>query len=334
MINLSFLNKVQPENNKNLKKFVSHIVDYNKKEPFQVLSDNSSVDFPQKILSQFKIKFRKKKLEFFTLKQDIPTNKKNDRSSQPINIQENPKVFPEPVCSEISSPKNVFSVENDNKKNKIKINGHKRIRQKQDEEKADKDILILNKKECKEKDKCNDLVKFKEKEINNNKYENQINSIDVLINDKFYDLLVNIYEDEGIEIGFKNENDKISGEDNFNKHNLNINKNNFKNNQILEQNELNNEQISCICLRSKCLNNYCSCHKNGNFCNGNCRCVGCKNNDNSSNSLVEINKNKCKCQNSNCNSLYCDCRKRGELCNKKCLCTNCKNQASLKSHNK
>ena len=27
-----------------------------------------------------------------------------------------------------------------------------------------------------------------------------------------------------------------------------------------------NEQITCICLKSNCNNNYCSCHKNKNFC--------------------------------------------------------------------
>ena len=74
-------------------------------------------------------------------------------------------------------------------------------------------------------------------------------------------------------------------------------------------NENNNEyinEICCICSKSKCMNNYCRCNKNGNICNINCRCLGCENNSiniqksiKPSNIVKEIEmKNNCKCKNS------------------------------------
>lgn len=33
----------------------------------------------------------------------------------------------------------------------------------------------------------------------------------------------------------------------------------------------------CNCTRSKCLKNYCPCHRDGNKCNESCHCTECKN---------------------------------------------------------
>lgn len=90
------------------------------------------------------------------------------------------------------------------------------------------------------------------------------------------------------------------------------------------------EQISCICLKSKCLNNYCSCHKKNLICNRNCRCIQCnntviKNEESTLNKLVDGIILTCKCKNSHCLSRYCECKKRNKLCNKECQCSQCKN---------
>jgi hypothetical protein len=339
MINLPSINKAQTHNKKKVKKFVSHKVDYNKKELFQNLSNNSVVKFSPTVSFPFIKINNKKKLEFFTLKQDNLINNINDKSSPYSKPQEKTKVYSKQLFKEISPPKNFFLIENNHEKKEIKMNAHKRIRQKSDEVNKDKEKFILKdtKDTKKKKIEFNHLDKFsitkkKEQKEDFCQNKNRETPIDLLINDKFYNLLVSVYENEGIGIGFNKENDgNIIEDDQCSKQNLNLNENNKIKNKI----ELSDEPITCICLRSKCLNNYCSCHKNGNFCNENCRCVGCKNNDNSSNSLVERNKNKCKCQNSYCNSFYCDCKKRGELCNRNCLCVNCQNQTTyLKNINK
>ena len=78
--------------------------------------------------------------------------------------------------------------------------------------------------------------------------------------------MVNVYQNEGIDLEFTNENGKNLEESNIK----------FINNNKIEEKK---DQISCICLKSKCLNNYCSCHKNRSTCNKNCRCINCENNN-------------------------------------------------------
>ena len=119
-----------------------------------------------------------------------------------------------------------------------------------------------------ERKKNKDKVKIEEnKDIKNDGInKEEINNIDLIINDKFFDLLVNVYQSEGIDLGFNNENGKNLEE---------------QNNKLINNNKIDEikEQISCICLKSKCLNNYCSCHKIGSICNKNCRCINCENNN-------------------------------------------------------
>ena len=160
--------------------------------------------------------------------------------------------------------------------------------------------------------------------INNIKEKKESYPIVFTVNDKFVDLLINIYSGNEISsediFNINNSINSLNESDN----NSNIIKNDSKNNE-------NNEQISCICLKSNCNNNYCSCHKNNNLCNDNCRCLNCKNKSGiNENHLFHSNKHKrmenfCKCKNTKCSSLYCDCKKNSTLCSKKCLCVNCEN---------
>ena len=153
----------------------------------------------------------------------------------------------------------------------------------------------------------NNNNKNNEKSINmsihnsDNMSENKNNDIGVIIDDQFFDLLVNIYKNEGIEIGFEDDND-ISENKNDDSVNDDLKENTFKidaNIYNYNNNEINNEQISCICLKSKCLNNYCSCHKNGIWCNTNCRCANCENNSNNPISSNELKNNNNICKNKN-----------------------------------
>ena len=118
--------------------------------------------------------------------------------------------------------------------------------------------------------------------INEKKKEKEICPIGLVINDKFFDLLVNIYKNEGIEIGYEDEDSNSIIIENEKENDNFIKEKSFKINSNIYNNkeDNNNEQISCICLKSKCLNNYCSCHKNGIMCNKNCRCLNCDNFDN------------------------------------------------------
>ena len=157
--------------------------------------------------------------------------------------------------------------------------------------------------------------------INNVKEKRESCPIVFTVNDKFLDLLINIYS-----------GNDISSEDISNINNSINSLNELENNSnIIKNNYENNEQISCICLKSNCNNNYCSCHKNNNFCNDNCRCLNCKNKSGTNDiSLSTRNKNEkiknfCKCKNTKCSSLYCDCKNNSILCSKKCLCVNCEN---------
>ena len=136
----------------------------------------------------------------------------------------------------------------------------------------------------------NKIIKIKEK----------INPVIYTVNDEFLDLLIDIYSNKDDsednydkinsvlnKLNNDNDNNDIDNSNNYqcnisdinedkkdNNSDINnyINKINNNNNDIVD-----NEQISCICLRSNCNNNYCSCHKNNNYCNENCRCVNCRN---------------------------------------------------------
>ena len=136
----------------------------------------------------------------------------------------------------------------------------------------------------------NKIIKIKEK----------INPVIYTVNDEFLDLLIDIYSNkDDSEDNYDKINSVLNKLNNDNDNNDIDNSNNYQcnisdinedkkdnnsdiNNNIIKINNNNNdiidnEQISCICLRSNCNNNYCSCHKNNNYCNENCRCVNCRN---------------------------------------------------------
>ena len=168
-----------------------------------------------------------------------------------------------------------------------------------------------------------------ENEFDNVKEKNQSYPIVFTVNDEFLDMLINIYSDKdslSIDNSIK-KNESTESENN----NSNTVKKITYDNKVLNNNN-SNEQITCICLKSNCNNNYCSCHKNNSFCNENCRCLNCKNKgekkeNNLNNQKINNSKGKniCRCKNTKCSSFYCECKKNSLLCSKDCLCMNCEN---------
>ena len=173
-----------------------------------------------------------------------------------------------------------------------------------------------------------------EDEFDNIKQRKETFPIVCTVNDKFLDLLINIYSNtDNINIDEYNKNNLISELDNNNSEIIN-NIPSIKKNSDVNVNANINEQITCICLKSNCNNNYCSCHKNKNFCNENCRCINCKNKYGIKDNYIiqKCNKEKkdsvkniCRCKNTKCSSLYCDCKKNSLHCSEKCQCVNCEN---------
>lgn len=338
MINEVSINKEQSENDDKSKKFDSLIRAYNEKGLFPFSLDNPTQNFSTKVSSPSKKIFNKQKFEFSSLKKDFSVNNWNYATFSGNKLPDFVYGYQNTHILESSGRKINFEYENNDKK-EINMSGQKKIKQKLNNE---FEGILLSKKREKEKE---EYVNLEKNNFDKNK-EKETYPITLTINDNFLDLLFKIYSNEGNEIGIKNENknEGFSNKDNDNIKNNEINNNILKEKIPIINNNINNnlkniidEQISCICLKSQCLNNYCSCHKKGNICNKNCRCIRCKNNDNYinniSNSSNEINKKKnkckCKCQNTNCISLYCDCKKRGILCSKFCLCNNCKNNKEL-----
>ena len=163
-----------------------------------------------------------------------------------------------------------------------------------------------------------------ENEFENVKPKKESYPIVFTVNDKFLDMLINIYNGNDNDIIISDNNNIKENISNKPGNDLNVaKKNNSCENNVLD----NNEQISCICLKSNCNNNYCSCHKNNNFCNNNCRCLNCQNKgDNMKNNGFKVKvKSICKCKNTKCSSLYCECKKNSVNCSKNCLCINCEN---------
>jgi hypothetical protein len=334
MINEVPINKDQSENDDKSKKYDSLIKAYNEKGFFPFSLDPPAQNFSTKISSPSKKLINKQRFEFSSLKKDFSVNNWNYAGFSGNKLQDFMYGYPN-SSFESSGQKNFMEFENNIK---ISMSGQKKIKQKLNNEFEE---ILLTKKRDKEKE---DYLDYDNKNFDKKKEKESSFPITLTISDSFIDLLFNIYEKEGKGIGqekeYENKNIEIlqnnDSEKNKNKNDIELCENILKETNNLNNNNINgliDEQISCICLKSQCLNNYCSCHKKGNICNKNCRCIGCKNNEtyinSNSNSSNEIDKKKskckCKCQNSNCISLYCDCKKRGILCSKYCSCVNCKN---------
>ena len=331
MINQSIINKEQSENDDKSKRFDSLVKAYNEKGLFPFSLDNPSLINSTNISSPSKKISNKKNFEFSSLKKDFSINNMNYRTFSGNKYPEFMYGYPNPPhLIESSEKKDFFNYQNNINKD-INMSGQKRIRQKLDNE--FERILLSKKKDLKRQNQ-----KEKQKEEIFTKKDK--NPIICTISDKFFDLLVNIYTLEGIEIGEEKIYMNLSEKNTLSKNTNNNNKNNIKEKSInFDINQYNNnkdindlDQICCICSKSKCLNNYCSCHKNGNICNKNCRCLGCENNinikksENNTNIEKEVKmKSSCKCKISNCLNQYCNCKKRGICCKKDCECFNCQN---------
>ena len=219
--------------------FCSLIKDYNSNHPFETTYKNN-LKSPSTFNST-----KNKTFEIFT--------SKNAFSMSNLYNKEYSRNYPhDNINTDSSSYKSI--------KNNLKIKENKISKKKIVKNSGYDNILVIN--EAKKgivKGKVEENKDYKNDRPNKEKKFN----IDLIVNDKFFDLLVNVYQSEGIEVGFNNENENLIIHDN----------------KILNNNKIDEikELISCICLKSKCLNNYCSCHKNGNTCNKNCRCLDCEN---------------------------------------------------------
>ena len=340
MINEASINKELFENDDKSKKFDSLLGAYNEKGIFPFSLDNPSHIFSTKISSPCKKINNKQKFEFSSLKKDSSINNLNYAAFSGNKLPDFIYGYPPNNLTESSEQKDFFDYQNNIKK-EINMSGQKRIRQKLDKE--FESIELSKKKEKHNEKEQNKLIDNKNEKVKEKQKEKDKYPIFITINDNFFNLLVNIYTHEVNEIKEVQEKKNISENTTENIKNINIID---KNNSIGEMTSIHsniknnsndnidniNEQISCICLKSKCLNDYCRCHKNGSICNLNCRCIDCKNKYKyiySKDSKYSPNKKKlnnmCKCKISNCLWNYCDCKKRGVLCSKGCLCSNCNN---------
>ena len=266
----------------------------NKKGLFQISSNNSSLNFSTIISSPDKL---------IESKQKIILNFPNITSNLDFCYgNKNSEILYKNPNNSIQIQNNFF--ENENNKKEVNM-----IIQKSYNE---MDNSLLFKKENK-----NIKIKNHKNLFNNNINEGEnkkeLYPIGLTINDKFFDLLVNVYKNEGIEIGLEDEEEDEEEADEDEDENVIISENNNDNDNIIKEKikeksfkinrniynnkDMNDEQISCICLKSKCLNNYCSCHKKGIICNKNCRCVNCENFDNNNSiSSNELQNDNYKCK--------------------------------------
>jgi hypothetical protein len=108
-------------------------------------------------------------------------------------------------------------------------------------------------------------------------------------------------------------------------------------------------QVLCTCVKSKCLKLYCECFASGQLCNDQCKCLECKNREDTrlpdnrdipgnqaaskSESVPSQStkrgeravRNQCSCRRSSCTKKYCECFNACTTCNANCRCYNCMN---------
>ncbi|MED6220632.1 hypothetical protein PIB30_046719 [Stylosanthes scabra] len=116
---------------------------------------------------------------------------------------------------------------------------------------------------------------------------------------------------------------------------------------------MNDSNGKCNCMKSQCVKLYCQCFSAGNFCNDNCSCKNCLNNEVNKDSVNQIkkeiqsrdprafepkvivdqgarNRKGCICRKSECKKNYCSCFAFKVGCSRHCQCQNCMNEYGVK----
>lgn len=83
--------------------------------------------------------------------------------------------------------------------------------------------------------------------------------------------------------------------------------------------------VSCNCLKSQCLSNYCECYRSQGGCSESCGCKNCENHgEQERQKQQKKGKSECQCT-TGCLSGYCICHKNGNKCRVECNCSECNN---------
>lgn len=108
----------------------------------------------------------------------------------------------------------------------------------------------------------------------------------------------------------------------------------------------NQTQISCGCIKSKCLKLYCECFAKKTYCTKICGCTNCANlpaEEEQRKEAIEMTLERhpgafrtnfdtyrsCHCKKSACRKKYCECYQSGKPCTFHCKCEGCQNTATI-----
>ena len=313
MINRAQKEQEMSENDDKSKNYDNLIKNSDEKNLYSFKKD---INFSTKIVSPNNNKiYTKEREELTSLKKDFYSN---NWSYTPYSGNKFPDLSQQKYFFDSSGIKDLNKSFNFNVQKDIKQNLDNKF-----------ENLLLSRKKGKEKED----IKFNDMNSTEKIKKTKNISINLAISDSFFNLIENIYKYQELQSEFlqgchkNNEKKYCNTYENNKTNNILFD---ITNNQINE-NTIYNDEISCICYKRKCLNNYCSCHKNGRMCNKNCRCTDCENNIQSFGLMEGKKQNQkiCKCKKSNCLLSYCECKKEGIKCSKFCLCMDCKNNKEI-----